>query len=210
MAVLVRPVGCLETSYFGVLCTSARQYFYGIVDACESPTAWDTYPVIRPRRLSFSRSLTVAGDRIYRDHLLWYTQMDGSVSIADSQYTIAAAGYRAWKSADAYARPDFGMPVGPQNRQAGVIEIVAWDDHEDAPDDDCVLWTMAVDAIPDEEFDYPGSQTRQHVERRSDTCTSAHYASAYHASWCLATSLDRSTYEDRQGYCWPIFDFPRD
>jgi hypothetical protein len=210
MTVPVRPEGCLETTNFGMLLTSTRMYHYGIVDCCESPTAWDTYPMSRPRRLSLSRSLTVVGTRTYRDELLWFTQMDGSVAIADSQYTAAAAGYRAWKNANANARPDFGMPIGPQGREAAVVEIVAWDDDSNPPDDDCILHTMAVDEIPDEEFDYPGSQTRQHVERRSDTCTSAHYASAYHASWCLATSLNRSEYEDRQSYCWPVFSFPRD
>jgi len=206
MATPTMPTGCLQYSDFSFDLRSGDKkkfYLYAIVDCSYCSPKWDNGGQYRPRRLSFSRAVAVTGTRNYRDTIMFYGGEQEPYKLCEDDYT-SAAGYQDWQESSEAYRPQRGQPMS-SDREYGVIEIILWDDDDTEVDDLCHIGAIAVDTINDFAFDVPGASTREHVERTYPRFRTDYFVSAYHVQWCLATSINRCHYEDRQSYCWPVF-----
>jgi hypothetical protein len=91
----------------------------------------------------------------------------------------------------------------------GVIRIEAFADT--AERENVFIAAYSIEYVHDTDFDDAGgSEKCLHVERIDIGATGGivpgRFASAYHAQWCLATSINRAVYEDRHSNVWPVFD----
>jgi hypothetical protein len=207
MATPVMPAGCLVYSDFALDLRSAdpdlRLYLYAIVDCSEVPSEWDGVEKMQPRRFSFSRAVLVTDERNYLDTVLFHGSEANPYTLDSADYTVAA-GYQTFRESNESHRPQAGEALG-EGREYGVLEFVAWDGAGTTPDNYCHLVAVACETINDEDFITPGSSERQHIERHSATYGVDYFVSSYHVQWCLATSINRCSYEDRMSYCWPVF-----
>jgi hypothetical protein len=207
MATPVMPGGCLIFSDFAMDLRSndddERFYLYAIVDCSEVPSQWDSNQKLQPRRYSFSRAVLVTEDRNYMDTVLFHGSEQNAYTLDSADYTVAA-GYQPFRDSNEAYRPQAGSAIG-ENREYGILELVAWDGLGTAPDYYCHLLAVAVNTINDETFASQWPAERQHVERHSATYGVDYFASAYHIQWCLGSSVNRCAYEDRMSYCWPVF-----